>query len=385
MSPVTVERADAVIIGGGAAGLSLLCHLAAAGWGEHVVLIDDGARPVEHRSWAWWSEGRGLLDPRASVAYPHAVVADEGWGRRMDLAPYAYRVQTGVALASAADAVLAEHPRWRRIAGRAARVEAEGDGARVAVETDAGSLELRASRVFDSVRPGLPAADGPALDLLGLRVRTEAAVFDPGAVTLMDFRTPQEGGVAFVYVLPTSTHEALVERTAYTRAGETPEHEPRLARYLSEVLQAGAVTEVGRERGRIPLLAAAPAHGGGAIVPIGAAAGLVKASTGYAFARIQRHSEAIAARLAAGQDPGGAWPGSRWHRALDAALLRLIREDPDGARAVLGAMLRRNPPERILAFLDESASPLAQLRLFATLPEFARSMLTTLMPGAGAR
>ncbi|WP_062387632.1 lycopene cyclase family protein [Demequina iriomotensis] len=384
---MAVARADALIVGGGAAGLSLVCHLAAARWDGRLTLVDDGARPPATRAWAWWSRGDGLTDPRAAAALPRALVAGPGWERRMSLAPYAYRLIEGAALEAAAQAAIAGRPTWRRVRGRVVAVTADDAGARVAVESPGGPVELRARRVLDSVGVGATTAprEAWALDFLGVRLRSPAPVFDPSTVTLMDFRTDQEDGVAFMYVLPRSPYEALVERTVFASPGSIHAHEPALERYVRAVVGgAGAVT-LGREHGRIPLLTAPPARPAGAVVPIGAHAGLVRASTGYGFARIQRHSAALAGVLATGGDPARAAPPHRWHRALDAALLRLVREDPDGARDVLGAMLRRNPPGRVLAFLDEDASALAQLRLFASLPEFARAGLRSLVPHLGAR
>ena len=95
---------------------------------------------------------------------------------------------------------------------------------------------------------------------------------------------------------------------------------------------------------------------------------MVKASTGYGFARIQRHSAAIAARLIRGRGPAGAAPVHRWHRALDGALLRVVRDDPAGALDVLTALFAQNPADRILAFQDEDARLRSQVQLYATLP-----------------
>ncbi len=375
---------DVAVLGGGAAGLSLVCHLARTGWRGSLVLVDDGEHPVGERAWAWWSRGDGLFDPRAAVVLRQAAVAGPGWRRRMDLAPYGYRVLPGAALAAAAEDAFASRPAWRRLRGRALRVVADDAGARVEVDTPDGRVDVRARTILDSVGPGEEAPESAALDVLGLRVRAQDPVFDPGAVTLMDFRTAQDDGVAFVYVLPASAREALVERTVFSVPGAVHDHEPHLARYLGEI-GASAAAETGREHARIPLLPRPLASATRGIVPIGARAGLVRETTGYGFARIQRHSAALADALARGEDPARAAPPRRWARALDASLMRLVRDDPDGARSVLGALLRRNPPARILAFLDEEASPLAQARLFASLPEFARASLVARVRGAGAR
>ena len=100
-APLPGERFDAVIVGAGAAGLSLACHLAHAGWGDAVLIVDDGAHPLEHRSWAWWTKGSGLLDSAASIALDRMGVAGPGWRREVPLAPYSYRRITGQELSAA--------------------------------------------------------------------------------------------------------------------------------------------------------------------------------------------------------------------------------------------------------------------------------------------
>ncbi|WP_062317968.1 lycopene cyclase family protein [Demequina maris] len=364
---------DAVIVGGGAAGLSLAAHLATAGWGDDVLLLDDGAQPLEDRSWAWWSVGDGLLDGAASTVLGAADVAGEGWSRRLDLDPYAYRVVTGPDLAAEVTRLVSPRPGYRRLRGTARSLAVDDAGVQVAYEDpDGRARAVRARWVLDSVGPGAAATvpDPDArLDLLGLHVETDRDAFDPGAVSLMDFRTGQEDGLAFVYVLPTSARTALVERTVYA-APEAPAipHDPHLSAYLRDVLRVGGHRIVAREEGTIPLRVRPPAAPEGPVVPIGARAGMIKAGTGYAFGRIQRHSAAIAAALAAGRYPGRAAVHRRWARTQDAALLRVARADPAEARAFLETLLRRNPAPRILAFLDEDLPPREHLRLYATLP-----------------
>ncbi|WP_062461973.1 lycopene cyclase family protein [Demequina soli] len=379
-----VEHADAVILGGGAAGLSLVCHLAESAWDGDLVVVDDASRPLDGRAWAWWSRGELLLDRIAESVLPTATVAGERWARRMPLEPYAYRTLTGPALGSAADEALARRG-WRRLTGRA--IALSGDDARAAVAVDlpgGGTADIAARWVLDGVGPGeppRPADAGPRLELDGVTIETEADAFDPDAVTLMDFRTDQADGLAFMYVLPSSARRALVERVRFVvPGGEAADEAPvdaaqALDAYLGDVLGLGDHRIVPRERGSIPLDAHPAARAAGAVVPVGARAGMVKASTGYGFARIQRHSAALAAALAAGTDPGRALPASAWARVLDGALLRVIRDDPAGAQEVLAALLLRHPVDRVLRFLDEEASAAEQLRIVASLPEFARSRL----------
>ena len=398
-APPDGESFDAVIVGGGAAGLSLACHLADADWSGAVLVIDDGSHPLEHRAWAWWAKEDGLLDPVASIVCDRQRVAGPGWRRDMALAPYSYRSVTGPELSAAADRIIAARGGYRRVVGTVRAVARDLAGCRVTVDLPESdgvrTVEIGARWVFDSVGVGSqPTAPAPAahFDFFGLHVECTVDTFEPGTVTLMDFRTDQSLGVSFMYVLPTSTRSALVERTTFVvgaagRENSAARHEAHVREYVRTHLGTDDYRVAGCEVGTIPLKCRPPASPVGAVIPIGARAGMVKASTGYGFERIQRHSAAIASRLAQGRSPAHAAPVHRWNRALDASLLRVIGDEPAGAVEIFAALLRRNPAQRILAFLDEDASLGSQFKLFATLPlaPFARALLRALMRSLSSR
>ena len=46
----------------------------------------------------------------------------------------------------------------------------------------------------------------------GWVIETEQPAFDPDLPTMFDFRTPQDGAMRFMYILPSSKHKALCER-----------------------------------------------------------------------------------------------------------------------------------------------------------------------------
>ncbi|NTV38742.1 MAG: lycopene beta cyclase [Demequinaceae bacterium] len=386
-------------MGAGAAGLSLACHLADAGWGDAVLLVDDGSHPIDRRSWAWWTTGGGLLDPEASIVCDRQWVVGPGWRRAMALTPYSYRRLTGPQLSAAAERIVGSRRGYRRASGTVRAVVEDGSGCRVTIDLPPSSgaltVEISARWVFDSVGVGSAPASAHAaeLDFLGLHVECPGDTFDQGAVTLMDFRTDQSAGVSFIYVLPTSPRSALVERTTFvvTGAGAGADdreaigssHEAHVRDYLLTCLDVDRYQVVGREAGTIPLERHPPATAAGSQIPIGARAGMVKASTGYGFERIQRHSKAIATLLSQGRSPADAATVHRWSRALDAALLRVIRDEPARAVEIFAALLTRNPAPRILAFLDEDATLRGQFLLFATLPlaPFARAQCRAMTRG----
>jgi len=72
-------------------------------------------------------------------------------------------------------------------------------------------------------------------------------------------------------------------------------------------------------------------------------------------------------------------PRIRWrHRMLDTILLRAIDRDPALLEVVFDRLFSRNPPERVLRFLDEQTSISDELRLIAGLP--VRPFLRGLLP-----
>ena len=251
----------------------------------------------------------------------------------------------------------------------------DGDGAVVRVDPLDGGRPwtVRTRWVFDSVGPTTPdpPLTTPHLEFVGHRVECDVDVFDPAVPTLMDFRTDQSAGLAFLYVLPTSPRAALVEHTRFVVPGGRPrpdvDHQAALRRALAD-LGASQHRVIGVEQGTIPLHVAPPARPAGCVVPLGTPAGMVKASTGYGYVRIQRHSAQIARSLVRHGHPFDVPGPDRWHRGLDALLLEVVRDEPQAVVAVFSRLFARNPAARVLAFLDEDTSLLDELLLFRTLP-----------------
>ena len=363
-----------MIVGAGASGLSLACHLAASGWRDReILLVDDGSRPLAERAWAYWSHTDGLLDEAVSASFDRFAVRTQERSRVVELDDYAYHVVRGVDLARTSETVLSRAPRLRRMRGRVTAID---DGLRDAVVVVDGQ-EMRATWVFDSVGLDLgpPPAPAPApapmtLTFTGRRIETTVDAFDPAVPTLMDFRTRQAGDLAFVYVLPTSPRTALVELTRFTSdpGRACGPDEASLDAYVRDILAIGPHSVLGTEHGVIALRTARPPRPGRHVVPIGAPAGMVKPSTGYGYGRIQRHSAALTRSLVARGHPFDVPASSLRHRALDAVLLEAIRREPARVVDVFERMFAANDGDRVMAFLDEATSVGQELALIRTLP-----------------
>ena len=249
-------------------------------------------------------------------------------------------------------------------------------GTHVRAETAGGAF---IGRVAVDTRPRAPDADARLTSLVqhfrGWFVRAAGPVFDPTVVTLMDFDVSQCHGLHFMYVLPFSAEDALVESTYFSAAALAPEaYDEAIARYLSDVygLRRGAFDVTGAESGAIPMsnaLGAGPR--GGRIVRAGVAAGAAKPSTGYAFAAIQRASAALADSLLA--EPPAPPPSFRstWTAALDEVFLSWLARAPDAAPRMFRTLFERLPADVAVRFVSGESSLAEDLQAMAASPKRA--------------
>ncbi len=189
-------------------------------------------------------------------------------------------------------------------------------------------------------------------------------------MTFMDFRTPQRDDLRFVYVLPFDANRALVEYTAFTAARVSGgEARTALAAYVESVIGLQGFRVVSQESGCLPVTDEPyPRRLGRRVMAIGIKGGRLKPTTGYAFTRVQADSAAIVASMLAHGHPFDVPPDEPSFRWLDSVMLRVMARHGGDMHAIMERLFEKNPPERILQFLDEVAPSLDILQLMATLP-----------------
>lgn len=353
-----------IVLGAGLAGLSLAVALVRAGVREEILVIDRRTDFGRDRTWCTWAApDTPFLDLATHRWETWEVRTEHGAARATSRRrPYLY-IPSDVFYAAALD----ELDRAPNVSLHLGETVLEvGDGW---ARTDSGNLT---GAVHDG-RAGLRSApSGLWQTFLGWEVEAEAPVFDPGAATLMDYRTPQHpGGVHFIYTLPFSRTRALVEHTSFAPEGiPAAEREAALRAHLPE-----AFAIVRKERGRLPMSAEpVTALPWPRTTAIGIAGGALRASSGYAFSRVQAHSRAIARAVATGSRlPGRA--GLRRRTALDAIFLQALAGDPGAFPEHFRTLLARVPADAFARFMSDHSTPLDEARVMAALPAvpFARA------------
>ncbi|MGW3440738.1 lycopene cyclase family protein [Streptomyces bacillaris] len=352
---------DVVIVGAGAAGLSLAYHLCAPGGAVplSVLLVDAPPGPLRPppRTWCYWEPPGGPYDCALAGSWPRLRVrAADGSPTVSDPSPFRYKMLRSDAFETLVGRRLSDAPGFRRIEAEVTAVRDTPDGG-AEVLTEGGQVLVRGRRVFDSRPPRrLPPARTTLLQhFTGWFVRTERPAFDPATADLMDFRTPQPPrGLSFGYVLPLDPHTALVEYTEFSPAPLTPDGYRRaLHHYTRQVLGLGEFHITAQERGIIPMTdGRLPSRAGRSVYRIGTAGGATRPSTGYTFAAVQRQTRTVADDLRAGRGPRTTAPYGAWPRAMDAVLLRALDSGRVTGADFFTRLFRAVPGERLLRFLD---------------------------------
>ncbi|WP_411083329.1 FAD-dependent oxidoreductase [Streptomyces sp. cmx-18-6] len=354
---------DVVIVGAGAAGLSLAYHLCAPGGVPlSVVLVDAPPGPLRTppRTWCFWEPPGGAYDAALAASWPLLRVrAADGAPTVTRPSPFRYKMLRSDAFEALVDRRLTGAPAFRRVEATVTDVRdaPDGGGEVLAHDTRGERVLVRGRRVFDSRPPHrLPPARTTLLQhFTGWFVHTERPAFAPTTADLMDFRTPQPPrGLSFGYVLPLDPHTALVEYTEFSPTPlDTEGYRRALHHYTQEVLKLGEFRITAQEHGVIPMTDGRfPRRVGRSVYRIGTAGGATRPSTGYTFAAVQRQSRAVAGRLRAGRGLRMPTPYGARPRAMDAVMLRALDSGRVDGADFFTRLFRGVPGDRLLRFLD---------------------------------
>ena len=353
---------DFIMAGGGAAGVSLACHLVQSPLcNRSILIVEQDAKDQNDRTWCFWADQPTFFDAIVSRSWSQLQVLFERFAKTLDLHPYRYNLIRGIDFYRFTRQTLSAVPQVDFLRGNVEGIE---DGDQEASVLASGQ-RYSGAWVFDSRFNGATFSPDQAhyhclkQQFKGWEIETAEHAFTPQAATFMVFRTSQEQGAHFLYVLPFDERHALVESvlwTAHPVRWDTCEQALRL--YLAHTLHVSGY-QIGREeQGITPLTDwPFPRQSGKRVMAIGTQGGRVKPSTGYAFLRIQQDSAAIVSSLLQVGHPFRVPVTPRRYRFFDSLLLEIMAHHEQQTESIFTALFKHNSAERIFRFLDEMASP----------------------------
>ncbi|MFN4086371.1 MAG: lycopene cyclase family protein [Spirosomataceae bacterium] len=355
---------DILIVGAGCAGLQLMYQLVSHPNYHHesIVLVDELPWGAAEKTWCFWASPQELIYPQiVSHQWSNIEVIDSSQHSTVYcLQDFKYQQISSQDFFDFHRPLLDQFP----IEFIQAKVTSISG---VLVETSQG--KIRANRIFSSIIPPLVGHDLHLKQhFVGWRIKTENPRFASNTMTLMDLSVPQPlDGMAFLYVLPYSATEALVEFTVFS---PTVWSKREYEQHLMEISQrwGGNWKVVDQEEGCIPMYGGAfLAQSPEGIQFIGGGAGKIKPSTGYAFYRIWEHSKEMAAVYFSTSKKKNA--SSIRFRVYDLLLLHILQNHSSQSIPVFDALLNRVPLDRTFKFLKEQTSWWEEVLLFSKLPK----------------
>ena len=347
-----------VIVGAGAAGLSLCHALLERGVTDEIVVLDRKPTFTDDRTWCFWD----------TVPHPFSHLASSCWNR--------WEVVGTDGRRAAQESAHGGYACLRSIDfyEYVAEIMRRRPNVTLKLGCPVESALPDADFVFDSrPRPVLPGGLSFSQRFLGQFVRASAPVFDPSRCTLMDFQVSQASGLHFIYVLPFSPTQALVENTYIqpfdAQAVGREQHRSEIAAYLSR--QHGLVSyQTDREEaGAIPMTTQRFPKRDGRVFFIGTAGGCAKPSSGYTFTRIQAQCRQIAGAAASGTlDRFREAPASGRFRFFDTVFLQALHDDPAAFPGHFLRLFSRVPPDTLTAFLSETSLWPSDFHILRALP-----------------
>ena len=311
-----------VIIGGGLASLYLAFRLSNQNQTK-IQVIDSGEQRPDHL-WGFWDKGETYLRqtvPYSLREYKSAQIKFCDSSQKICFGQYVYRVVSssayeeflrGQALSNGVN-IIEDSVVCTSSASGKFLIECQKRG------------RLSADLLFDSRSQQTP--DGAMLQhFVGKKISFDKEVFNPKVATLMDFSVDQSEGLHFIYCLPFSPTEALLESTVFsTTLLAESWYEGQIESYIRDNLKLDKFQVNSIEQGCIPLFNGAIHDSNG--IPIGLRAGARRASTGYAFSQIHRQIDELMGQRENGKSLKTR-PGCDFiERRMDEILLKVLNDN----------------------------------------------------------
>ena len=348
---------------------------------KSILLIDENAKKVNDRTWCFWDEDN-LFEDIVSKKWNQAVFANEKFNRVLELTPYQYKKINGLDFYELVFKKISEHKNIHFLNQKV--VDFSELGNHCVVKTKEESFTC--NKILNSIyNPEVVTTQNkfPLIQqhFVGWFIKSKEAVFTPNCATFMDFSVEQKGNTRFMYVLPTSSTEALLEYTLFSKdLLLKEEYELEIQKYIENL----GITEyeiIEKEQGNIPMTCYPFwKHNTKNIINIGSAGGWTKASTGYTFKNATKKSKALVQFLKSESD------FTKFHKKdkfwfYDLLLLDILSSKNELGSKIFSSMFKNGNATVIFKFLDEETSIWEDLQVIWKCPKmmFVKALFSRIL------
>ncbi|MEJ2004833.1 MAG: lycopene cyclase family protein [Cyclobacteriaceae bacterium] len=372
---------DIAIVGAGASGMQLAVALTEDPKfnNKEILIIESSGKNKNDRTWCFWEKGKGRWDEIIYRKWDETRFHTGNRSLDLSLSPYSYKMLRAIDFYKYCQDILRQHPNVTWVKDEVKDVSGADP---VLIR---GENTYQAKLVFDSrVHPDFHEATDSSIRLLqhfkGWVIETEEDVFDPNRFVMMDFRLIWKDSTSFTYILPFSQRRALVEFTLFSPSLlNDDEYESMLRTYIADYLGLSEYRITDVETGIIPM-SDYPFHQVNTKnhIRIGTAGSWVKPSSGYSFKNSGKNIKKVIENMKAGKSPVRGLLSPKF-RLYDAVFLNVLYHHNELGPRIFSDMYSKNPPQRILKFLDEETSLMEDVKIISSFQKglFTRAFLRT--------
>ena len=357
---MAVLHYDYIIIGAGAAGLMLADAMCKDDFFKHksILILDKDTKKTNDRTWCYWEAGEGQFDAIVHKTWHHIYFAGKKFSKRFKIAPYTYKMIRGIDFYTHILQRIEKHPGV--VFEQAEVTHANDDSTLVTVKTS--EKTYTGDKVFNSLFSydmATHQSKYPVLQqhFVGWFVKTPKPIFDSDQATYMDFSIAQKENTRFMYVLPTSENEALIEYTLFSEhLLPKEEYETAIKNYLANDLGCSEYEITDTEMGSIPMTAYDfKAHQSKNMRYIGTAGGWAKPSTGYTFRSTAKKTPKMLAHIKSGKPLNSlSYRTKFWY--YDLLFIDVLFNDNAQGYNIFETLFKNRKPQQVFKFLDEESS-----------------------------
>ena len=368
------EKYDYIIAGFGCSGMSLLYRILTTPTlkSKKILVIDKTKKNNNDRTWCYWEKKNGVFDKIVIKKWKSLQFFSHSFTKKFNLKKYTYKMIKGVDFYSF---VLNFSKKFKNVTFKKENI------LRIETTNQKGLLisdksMYYAEYIFNSTNlllPKMTSKNSILQHFEGWFIKSKEDLFDSKTGRLMDFRVSQKHGTTFMYLLPITKNEALIEYTLFSeKTLKKNEYEIELKKYISKYLKNDNYEIIHKEYGVIPMSMVKFERNhklSESIINIGTAGGYTKASSGYTFQFIQKNSELIIQNLLKNKRPSPKKSiRDKIFEWYDRTLIEVLISKQMTGREVFTIMFKKNNIDKILAFLANESAFKDDLKIMTSLP-----------------
>lgn len=376
MNSSQIKHFDYIFTGSGLGALMTVYKMIVSGklTDKSILLLDQDLKKINDRTWCFWEKEESVWSAIVSKKWDTARFANESFKRSLTLKPYKYNQIRGIDFYDFVFEAISKHSNITFLNEKVTDINELETHVFVGTEEN----RYTSDYLFNSIyTKSLTESQSkyPVLQqhFTGWFVETETEEFNPDEAIFMDFSVEQKRNTRFMYVLPTSKTEALVEYTLFSeKLLPKEEYEKAIEIYLKN-LKIENYKIIEKEQGSIPMTCYPFwKKNTKRVLNIGTAGGWTKASTGYTFKNSDKKSSKLVEFLQSA--PSGSLNMNAFYKKsrfwfYDLLLLDILYRHNELGSSIFSSLFKKGNPALIFKFLDEETNLIEDFQVILKCPK----------------